>query len=88
MSGAPADDPAALLEEGRRLLESGMSADAIAVLGRAFAARPDDSETARWLAEAQLVADAADDARQTLDAALSLTPGRSELIVLQSESAL
>jgi predicted O-linked N-acetylglucosamine transferase (SPINDLY family) len=79
---------AAMLAEGRRLLDAGMAADAIDLLGRAGAAAPRDTDCARWLAEAQLVADAVDDARRTLDEALAHAPGRTELIVLRAEAAL
>jgi len=79
---------AALVAEGRRLLDSALAADAIELLGRAIAARPDDVEAARWLAEAQLVADATADARRTLDAALEIAPHDSDLVMLKAEAAL
>jgi protein O-GlcNAc transferase len=77
-----------LVKEGRRLLDTGMAADAIDLLGRAHAAAPLYPDGARWLAEAQLVADAPLDARRTLDEALVQAPGNVELIVLKAEAAL
>ncbi len=79
---------AALINEGRRLLDAGMPADAIDLLGRAHAAAPLDPDGARWLAEAQLVADTPQDAQRTLDAALAHAPGHVGLIVLKAEAAL
>lgn len=81
-------DTAALVSEGRRLLDGGLAPDAIELLTRALAVTPDDAGAARWLAEAQLAAGAVTGARATLAAALSLAPGRSELIVLSAEAAL
>jgi predicted O-linked N-acetylglucosamine transferase (SPINDLY family) len=77
-----------LVKEGRRLLDAGMAADAIDLLGRAHAAAPLQPDGARWLAEAQLVADAPLDASRTLDEALAHAPGNVELIVLKAEAAL
>ena len=65
-----------------------MSADAVDLLSRAQALAPQDVDCARWLAEAQLVAQAPDAALLTLDGALACAPGRTELIVLKSEAAL
>ena len=65
-----------------------MAADAIDLLSRARRAAPRDVDSARWLAEAQLVANAPNDARCTLDEALALAPGNVELIVLKAEAAL
>lgn len=84
----PAPQVVALVNEGRRLLDAGMAADAIELLSRARAAAPSDTTCARWLAEAQLVANAPLDARSTLDEALAHSPGRTELIVLNAEAAL
>jgi len=78
---------AALVAEGRRLLDAGMAADAIDLLTRATAAAPDDAESARWLAEAHLAAGSSADAGRVLDAALARTPSSAQLIVLRSEAA-
>ena len=79
---------AALVAEGRRLLDAGMAADAIDLLSRARAGAPGDADGARWLAEAHLAAGSSADAAQVLDAALERAPHDAALIVLRSETAL
>lgn len=81
MAGTP-------LAVGRRLLDVGLAADAVVLLKRAYEQAPNDSDRARWLAEAQLVLQAYDDAALTLAAGLASSPADADLIALHAELAL
>ena len=77
-----------LFNEGRRLFDAGMIADATELLGRARELTPDDPRCARWLAEAQIESSQLTAASVTLEEALHRDPVCDDLMVLKAELEL
>jgi protein O-GlcNAc transferase len=81
-------DGVKLFNEGRRFFDAGSLPAALDLLGRAHAILEPDAASARWLAEAQLVAGAVEQAWETVSAAMVRHPSDVALTIVQAEVAL